>query len=1334
MDGWSTSLTPDALAAPTGTVADFSYPVALTSANTEFWANVKSDGGDIRATLDDGVTEVPVAVLHFDYGSELCFLLVKYPGNQTTSPSNFRIHCGNALATLPAASATYGSQNAMPANCVAFYPFGGGDDWTSSNNDLTMTGSPTVGGVSGPISGTLMTNYNGTSQYGEASAAVPSSDSPMSYFCLARITSFPDPATFPGTAYLPAVCIKESASTADGTNITGIGLEAVNPNWRWSKFCELQQAQDSSNAATATWYAVGGRTANDASRQLYINGTQVATNTTSRAGTANRIAIARGIDNTPARLFPGDIGMVFVFNADVGDDFIKYLSAALKVSDADQSDFYGGWTASVAPSNAAPVVDLNGVGSGVNGTGAFTEGDAAITPLTAATVTDADDTDLDSLTIVGTSGFGADGADDVVSWGAVDFPANADKTANVVAGATTIEVAFTTVDKTFVCTKSGGGTIPVADMQTFVRAFAFEDTAAGPDETARVFTFVANDGTDDSATATLTIAVAALVFPTPGDRTVTITATNAAGTSTARVATITVFDPALPLLSFPYSKNGVYTKHVGRTQVIQPIAVVNSGSGGTYGIASGSTTSLATLEALGFTLNTSTGELPGTIDADATEGVYSVTLECVNGSGSSEITFNIDVREAPVTEITSATSFPYYLNTPDMIYVLTENISADGSAIAVIADNCVLDTQGYDIGYDQATPITIVNASFESGTGTAADGWDFTNAPNAERFAGQFLLNEVYDGDYSLKFTDTTVNEYVTNTTPVALLGDTVYALSFMVEYGGEDNPTNPGAEAYVKLVGTSGEPTIELRRTGGNNRGIQLIETVFTTPAGSPEYDIVAGVDGHASSVYPFFIDDIRIQRTRVHGIAVSPAGSASGDLSDITTYGNGTNFTLTGGGSITQGDDKATWSHPIYVRQAGTTMIGQYLTVKGADSSGVWDTSSNNRYKYLAYMTIDSQVTTISNRDNNYGAVVHAIAGDIHHLNIVNGPHVGIRVGGNTTESRVHHNTVRLKARYSNAFAIRTVGGTICHDNHVLCGEGEYQGRGIYIPLDALESNPTKVFNNTVAVQALANNQEYGPSGGVPLGGTYGIQIESVTYAEVYGNDVTVYGTTKGFAFRMTGEQTGIKIRNNTFRSVQNGGYGACVSFYGASGDIQFADNTLVTDDALVGETIVSTILLERTHIQFEDTVATPYPMRTHQSSGEFVHTFLTFLDTTFEDPTSESLFENAVFIDDQTNLADDEASFKSQYTVTLHVVDSNTDDANGATVVIDDAEATEVVNDVTDANGLLVTVLTDFETIGDVKTVYTPHDINVTYGAETDVDAVTANATQTVELATA
>ena len=160
--------------------------------------------------------------------------------------------------------------------------------------------------------------------------------------------------------------------------------------------------------------------------------------------------------------------------------------------------------------NIAPIIDLNGASGGVNATYSYTEGDEASLVIPSALVSDADGLVIESITIVGMSGFGLDGADDIVEFGAEQYPSNANKTANVTFGSTSCEIAYTTATKTFVISKAGGGDIPKADTQLAVRGFTYNNTAAPPDVTDRVFTFTVNDGEDDSATGTLTISVAVL--------------------------------------------------------------------------------------------------------------------------------------------------------------------------------------------------------------------------------------------------------------------------------------------------------------------------------------------------------------------------------------------------------------------------------------------------------------------------------------------------------------------------------------------------------------------------------------------------------------------------------------------------------------------------------------------------------------------------------------------------------------------------------------------------------------------------------------------------------
>ncbi|MDG2184555.1 MAG: DUF4347 domain-containing protein, partial [Mariniblastus sp.] len=102
---------------------------------------------------------------------------------------------------------------------------------------------------------------------------------------------------------------------------------------------------------------------------------------------------------------------------------------------------------------------------------------------------------------------------------------------------------------------------------------------------------------------------------------------------------------------------------------------------------------------------------------------------------------------------------PYYLDQTGETYVLQTDVATAGSAFGIIAKDVVFDLNGHTVTYDNAAPISIVNHSFESGTGASADGWDFTAAPSAERYQGVWIDNEVYDGDYSLRFAPSSENQ-----------------------------------------------------------------------------------------------------------------------------------------------------------------------------------------------------------------------------------------------------------------------------------------------------------------------------------------------------------------------------------------------------------------------------------------------------------------------------------------------------------------------------------------------------------------------------------------------
>jgi predicted RNA-binding protein with EMAP domain len=163
----------------------------------------------------------------------------------------------------------------------------------------------------------------------------------------------------------------------------------------------------------------------------------------------------------------------------------------------------GGDTATVTVTvtcvNDGPAIDLDA--NDDKGTGGsdfavtFTEGDAAklIEDPADATITDPDSTTLVSLTVTLTNLL--DTGDEVLDADVSAYPditKTYDDTTNPAEGVLTLSTVTAQ---------------PIADFQAVLRTVTYINTDEGPDATARVVEFVANDGTSDGNTAVSTVTV-----------------------------------------------------------------------------------------------------------------------------------------------------------------------------------------------------------------------------------------------------------------------------------------------------------------------------------------------------------------------------------------------------------------------------------------------------------------------------------------------------------------------------------------------------------------------------------------------------------------------------------------------------------------------------------------------------------------------------------------------------------------------------------------------------------------------------------------------------------
>jgi len=776
-------------------------------------------------------------------------------------------------------------------------------------------------------------------------------------------------------------------------------------------------------------------------------------------------------------------------------------------------------------------------------------------------------------------------------------------------------------------------------------------------------------------------------------------------------------------LTYVLSYDPSVTLDVAATNGTVDVEVVSgSGSDGTY--AQGSVLRLIGHANEGYCFSAFSGDL-----------VSSLNMQTITMDGNKSVTasFSAIVGNAVAINaawIAAAGAGPYYLDSDYTTYTLHQDVTTDGTAFAIIDDHITFDLNGYTITYDNAAPITVANGSFEAGTGSVATGWDFTHAPNAERFDGEYLQNEVYDGDYSLKFSSFTGDQYVVSTDTVTLEANTTYSLSGMF-WNGNTNWAD-GVSTYAKLVGQNVASEHIVSWANPNWRGIQLTESVFTTGDTAETYKIVVGANNPTGAAdYTAYIDDIKIQRTKTYGVAVSAKSWDPDSYPGVMRYGEAPKATIKNG-AILQGRDNATWAHGIYSRQTYDISVDDMsITVAGANSSALrgqdgtsWVITDND---------LTSNVRTITSRDNFHGTVIYNVGGTISRNTIHNGPHAGIYASqGNST---IDNNVIQLKTKYTNAFAIVMRNASEAHHNTINCGVGEFAARGIQISGNTT-GNTAKIHHNTITVQGTTDNQEYG---GAQIGGFYGIQIENCSDVEVYENTVTaIASVTDAAAFRMNvdGADSGsnVYVHDNTFIGQRTGtGVGAApLMFTNVSGhEVTFEHNTLESNSLFVRRSrACSDIVLSFSTLKATGDLAELIPIESYNWDFQQLHIIenLKWVDNSYYDAASQTLLKNASVLN-FNGAVDPYSSFIHSFTTTLRVVDGSDTPLAGAAVVLTDKDDAEVYSGETGDDGTVDVVVDEFRTVGDVKTSYSPYTLSATHGELSGSQEFTADQIQTI-----
>jgi len=163
--------------------------------------------------------------------------------------------------------------------------------------------------------------------------------------------------------------------------------------------------------------------------------------------------------------------------------------------------------------NTPPVLNLDpdNDGGGLddsNFENTFTVGGNAvdITSPNDANVVDPDNSgvDVEVLTITANT---PDGANEILNIAGTPLTLTGGATTTVSLGGTTFNIAIASAagNSTVTITNNASGAMPNVDLRTLLRSLDYNNTSANPTTTPRVFSFVAQDGTDTSNTVTSTI-------------------------------------------------------------------------------------------------------------------------------------------------------------------------------------------------------------------------------------------------------------------------------------------------------------------------------------------------------------------------------------------------------------------------------------------------------------------------------------------------------------------------------------------------------------------------------------------------------------------------------------------------------------------------------------------------------------------------------------------------------------------------------------------------------------------------------------------------------------
>lgn len=495
----------------------------------------------------------------------------------------------------------------------------------------------------------------------------------------------------------------------------------------------------------------------------------------------------------------------------------------------------------------------------------------------------------------------------------------------------------------------------------------------------------------------------------------------------------------------------------------------------------------------------------------------------------------------------------------DVVRLTSNIITPDNWGIIINRRAVTLNADGYTIQCNNITVPSIVNPSFETGTGTSADGWDFSAAPNAQRLAGQYDEIAEYSnpstlmtGNYSLRFQVPCSTQTVVSSSAYTLDANRNWAIC-AAYYNQIQNPSLDPSTDHVRItigfVSVDGDTLFSSEFLRGMMyRGPEPIVVHYktTTSTTGKIFFRLRGTSTITSTNSFIWVDDVKIIPFAPFsiGVAIDTTEQRAIAQGNVRAYDAGTDamIVLTGTNISRLFSGYPTTSNTgdsVTIRNAvlrnnsagGYNAFGLFIGYS-ADSISLYNSdvltvgpnchnifSGSAFYNNVFYNTFEVNAP--------YGLARESVPST--NIDFVGGKGSGARgsvIYGNTFSGSIwcsiviqnrcdanidgidtypvpiiRKNTFYCTTKLTNGFVVDFTGqGGFVFDSNSVFGSGEYHGTGVHIQYQNPACEQWVVIrDNYISVSPDTINQEY-PYGTL----AYGIQLEQAPRCSVLTNYV--------------------------------------------------------------------------------------------------------------------------------------------------------------------------------------------------------------------------------------